>query len=80
MGPIGQWRHARKMRLVLKSALDGESERVGAEQSAVVEGFIAAGEWRLAYQQLLDALTDLEIAPLEKTTVHLREADRLIIG
>ena len=74
-------RHAwrwRKLRSILAKALDLERARIGAAQADYVTDYLAYNEFGLAYDQLIDALSDLELAPLDATRPLLAGAARLM--
>jgi hypothetical protein len=74
-------RHAwrwRKLRSILAKALDLERGRIGTEQASHVTDYLDHNEFGLAYDQLIDALSDLELVPLETTRPLLAEAARLM--
>jgi len=55
-----------------------ERGRIGTEQAGYVTEYLDYNEFGLAYDQLIDALSDLELAPLEATRALLAEAARLM--
>jgi hypothetical protein len=78
MGVLGHASRWRKLRPILAAALDLERGRIGAEQSSYVIDYLDHNEFGLAYDQLIDALSDLELAPLDTTRPLLAEAARLM--
>ena len=75
---IGPWRRARKLKLTLRDALEIERATVGVQQASHIDEFIDVGEFKLAHDQLLDALEDLKVGPSERTVAILREARRMM--
>ncbi|MCA1199292.1 hypothetical protein K9B35_15075 [Sphingomonas sp. R647] len=68
----------RKLRIILTNALERERGRLGSEQVEIVTDFLSNNEFGLAHDHLLDALSDLELTPLEETQGLLRKAASLM--
>lgn len=62
----------------LTEALDIERSRIGLEQAEIVADFIDHNEFRLAHDQLVDALEDLNLVPTTGAETLLNEARRLM--
>lgn len=58
----------------LELALESERERLGAEQAGFVAEYIAHGEFGLAHEHIVDALADLNLMPLDRTSALLEQA------
>ncbi|WP_223476355.1 hypothetical protein [Oricola indica] len=65
---------------MLDSALEIERHRLGVEQAHIVTDFIAHNEFGLAHDELVDALSELDLVPLEPTSALLEQADALMRG
>lgn len=68
----------RDLRSILVRSLEIESNRIGVEQTDIVADFLDNNEFGLARDQLLDALSDLELMPLETTQLLLTKATKLM--
>lgn len=64
----------RKLRTILTNALELERNRIGSEQAGFVADYLCHNEFGLAHSQLIDALSDLDLTPLEATQQLLKEA------
>jgi hypothetical protein len=78
MGIFDQRRKWRELARLLDSALEIERDRLGVEQAHIVADFIAHNEFGLAHDQLVDALSDLDLVPLEQTSALLEQANALM--
>ncbi|MBY8825146.1 hypothetical protein [Sphingomonas colocasiae] len=78
MGIFDQRRKWRDLARVLGSAVEIELDRLGSKQAHIVADFIAHNEFGLAHDQLVDALSDLDLAPLEPTRKLLEQANSLM--
>jgi len=66
------------LRSILGKVLELERGRIGQQQACFVEEFIDHNEFGLAHDQLKDALSDLGLAPLERSNDLLSEAAELM--
>jgi hypothetical protein len=63
-----------KLSSILAAALELERDRIGREQADIVAEFINHNEFGLAHDQLIDALSDINLIPLEETGNLLTQA------
>lgn len=78
MGLFGNWHRTRTLRRTLSEALELEREKLGAEQADFVAEYLLHGEFGLAHDQIVDALSDREITPTLRTQILLAAANRLM--
>ena len=67
-----------QLRSTLTASLELERARIGSEQAEIVADFISHDEFGLAHDQLVDALSDVELSPLEETQKLLASASILM--
>ena len=68
----------RKLDGLLSAALALERGRIGDEQAAIVQDYLDHNEFGLAYETMVEALSDLDLHPLESSAPLLDEARRLM--
>jgi len=68
----------RQLELLIGQALDSERARIGAEEARLVDEFIDHNEFGLAYDQLTDALAELNLTPSSRTDELLAIAAALM--
>lgn len=78
MGIFDQRRKWRELARLLDCALEIERDRLGVAHAHIVADFIAHNEFGLAHDQFVDALSDLDLIPLEPTRVLLEQANALM--